>query len=225
MENLWVISLGGSKIVPDKVDEKFLSDFKKLILSNKSQKFAVITGGGSTARKYMSALRKLRKSESEMSEEGIEITRYHAKFMARLFNQNENQVAKNMKKVKTLLRKNQIVFCGALRQTENQTTDSTAAKLAKYLNCSFINLTDTKGLYDKDPKKYEEAKFIPEISWNNFYKIAKKIKFESGQHFVLDQKAAKEIKQNKTKTYIIGSLKQLENIIKNKKFIGTRIEK
>jgi uridylate kinase len=55
--------------------------------------------------------------------------------------------------------------------------------------------------------------------------MANKIKYEPGQHFVLDQTASKIIKKNKTPTYIIGKdIRQLNNLLKGKKFIGTRIE-
>ena len=42
MKDVWVISLGGSRIVPDSVDEKFLVDFKKLLDSHRSKKFVVV---------------------------------------------------------------------------------------------------------------------------------------------------------------------------------------
>ena len=55
-------------------------------------------------------------------------------------------------------------------------------------------------------------------------KIAKKIEFKPGQHFVLDQKAAKIIKKNNIKTFILGKdLKQLNNVLNNKHFVGTLV--
>jgi uridylate kinase len=224
MKDAFVISLGGSRIVPYKVDEKFLKDFKKIINSHKSKKFIIVTGGGSTARTYMKPLKNMKKSHEIVSDQGVSTTRYHARFMTRIFGENSNDnLPKNMKDVKNLLQKNQVVFCGALRNRKNQTTDSTAAKLASYLKCPFINITDVKGLYTSNPKKNKSAKFIPEISFNEFNKIASKIKFKQGQHFVLDQKAAKQIKKDKTPTYIIGSLASLDKALNNKKFIGTII--
>jgi uridylate kinase len=87
-------------------------------------------------------------------------------------------------------------------------------------------LTNVAGLYNKNPKKYKSAKFIPEISWKEFDKLANKLKFKPGQHFVLDQTASKVIMKNKITTYIIGEdLKQLDNLLNNKKFIGTKISK
>ena len=101
MKDVWVISLGGSRIVPDDVDYKFLVRFKKLLDSHKSQKFVIVTGGGSTARKYIGALKKLGKKTKMQSMEGIAITRLHAGYMMKLFGKEANEdLPLNMKKVK-----------------------------------------------------------------------------------------------------------------------------
>ena len=224
MENAWVISLGGSRIVPDAVDDKFLLGFKKLIDSHRSQRFVVVTGGGSTARKYIGALKELGKKTKAQSIEGIAVTRLHAGFMARFFGKIANEdLPFNMKKVRNLLRKNRVVFCGALRYRRKNTSDGTAAKIAGYLNCPFINLTNIKGLYTSNPKTNKNAKFIAKISWEKFMKIAEKIKYEAGQHFVLDKVAAKTIKNKKIVTYIVGSLVAIDKILKDRKFVGTVI--
>jgi uridylate kinase len=53
-----VLSLGGSLIIPEKINVKYLKDFKKTILKNKNNyKFIIVCGGGSIARKYISALK------------------------------------------------------------------------------------------------------------------------------------------------------------------------
>ena len=77
----------------------------------------------------------------------------------------------------------------------------------------------------KNPKKYSNAKFIKKISWKNFNKKANESKYHPGQHFVLDQAAAQIILDKKIPTYIIGQdIKQLDNILKGKKFTGTLIK-
>jgi len=226
MKKVWVISLGGSRIVPEDVDARFLARFKELIDSHPSQRFAVVTGGGSTARKYISALKKLGKRTKSQSLTGIAVTRLNARFLARFFGKSANEeLPLNMGKVKNLLRKNQVVFCGALRYQKKNTSDGTAARLAAYLKCPFINLTDIKGLYSANPKTNKNAKFIKRITWEEFNKIANKIKYTAGQHFVLDQSAAKTIKEKKIVTYIVGSLDSVDKILKGKKnFGGTIIE-
>ncbi|NPE26829.1 hypothetical protein HNV12_02390 [Methanococcoides sp. SA1] len=224
MKDVWVISLGGSRIVPDDVDDKFLREFRKLIDYHRDKKFVVVCGGGSTARKYIKALRVLGKKTKDQSMEGIAITRLHAGFMARFFGKSANEeIPMNMKRVKNMLSRNHVVFCGALRWRDKNTSDGTAAKLAGYLGCPFINLTNVKGLYDRDPKK-KGAKFIGKISWKKFLGIARKIKYSAGQHFVLDLVAAREIFESKIDCYIVGSLKSMDGVLKgNKKIIGTVI--
>ena len=130
----------------------------------------------------------------------------------------------DMKQVKDMLKKNDVVFCGALRYSEDETSDACSAKLAHYFNTEFINLTDVAGLFDKNPKKYKNAEFIHEISHKDFLKTAQKVEFKPGQNFVLDQKSARIIKRYKIKTYIIGTdIKNLDNLLNQKHFVGTII--
>lgn len=224
MKKTIVISLGGSLIIPDKINYKFLQDFKKTLRKNyKTHKFVIVCGGGVIARKYISLLRKANKSQRELSLAGIRATKENARFMMQFFGKEANDILPNsMVKVKSNLLKNNVVFCGALHYRINSTTDETAARLAHYLKTDFINMTNVHGLYNKNPNK-PEAKFIPEISWNDFEKIALKIKFHAGQHFILDQNSARLIKKHKTNTHILGSITALNNLLKRKKFIGTTI--
>jgi uridylate kinase len=227
MKKAIVISLGGSLIVPDKMNFKFLDGFKKTLEKNyKTHKFAIVCGGGTIARKYISALKKEGISQRSLSLAGIRATRMNARFMMQFFGKKANDTLPlSMKQVNSQLKQNQVVFCGALRFSEKSTSDTTAAKLANYLKTQFINITNVKGLYTADPRKRKNAKFISQVSWTDFESLALKIKHKPGQHFVLDQKAATLIRKNRTKTYIINeNLSNLSNTLKNKKFIGTQIE-
>ena len=221
-----VISLGGSLIVPDSIDVNFLEKFKKLIKKNENKyKFVVACGGGSIARKYIKALREAGKSEYLQSMSGIAVTRLNARFMTYFFGREANQgMPHDMVDVENLLKIHDVVFCGALRYALNETSDATSVKLARYFNTSFINLTNVSGLHDKNPLIYKTAKFIPEITHKEFYKMVSKIKFKPGQHFILDQKAAKIIKKYKIPTYILGpDMKNLDNLLNNRHFVGSVI--
>jgi len=224
MKKVVVLSLGGSLIIPDKVNERYLKEFRKVVLRNKSRyKFIVVTGGGSVARKYISALGD--KSVKMQSLAGIAATRMNARFMSYYFNQEPTRgIPHTMREVRRQIRKNDVIFCGALEYNPNQTSDSTAATIARKFRCEFVNLTDVAGLHDKNPKKFKNAKFIPEITWKEFSKMANSIKFKPGQHFVLDQSAAKIIMKSKIKTYILGEkMENLDNLLKEKKFRGSVI--
>lgn len=221
-----VLSLGGSLIIPDNIDISFLKKFKKTILKNTNKhKFIVVCGGGNIARKYISALKKVRMNETFQSFAGISATRMNARFMSYFFNQNQERgIPHKMKELKRYIKKYDVIFCGALEYKPRQTSDSTAAEIAKKFKAIFINLTNVSGLHDKNPKEYKNAKFISKISWEDFDKMANKMKFKPGQHFVLDQTASKRIKKNKITTYILGqNMKHLDNLLKGKKFRGTVI--
>lgn len=221
-----VLSLGGSLIIPNEVNLKYLKSFKKIILKNKSKyKFIIVCGGGSIARKYISALREIGLNEKLQSFSGISATRMNARFMSYFFNQDQELgIPDKLKTLKDYIKKYDIVFCGALEYKPHQTSDSTSAQIANEFKSEFINLTDVSGLYTKNPKKFKDAKLIPKISWKEFNELAKKIEFKPGQHFVLDQTASEVILKNKIPTYILGEdMKQLDNLLNNKNFKGTKI--
>jgi uridylate kinase len=224
-EKVRVISLGGSVMMPDKPNIKFLEEFKRTLTKHyKNHRFVVVCGGGTIARKYISALAAEGKSKNELAMAGIRATRMNALFMMQFFGKEANEsLPLDMKHVENDLKKHKTVFCGALRFTPNSTSDGTASKLAHFLKTDFINITNVPGLYTSDPRKDKSAKLIKRISWKDFDKMISNIKFHAGQHFVLDQQASKIIKANKIKTYIIGSNKDLDKIIKGKTFKGTLI--
>ena len=221
-----VISLGGSVIIPEKINTKFLNEFKETLKKHyKTHKFVIVCGGGTIARKYISVLKEEGKSKKEISLAGIRATRMNALFIMQLFGKEaDDTLPKNMKEIKRNLAKNNVVICGALRYSENSTSDSTAAALASCLKTEFVNITNVKGLYSDNPKINKKAKLISSISWKDFKKKALAIRFKAGQNFILDQNASVIINKHKIKTYIIGpDMNNLSKIFKNKKFIGTTI--
>lgn len=226
MKKVIVISLGGSLIVPDKVNVSYLKKFREVVRKNSGKyKFIIVCGGGSVARKYINALREVGINETLQSMAGISTTRTNARFMSYFFNQNPwKGIPQKMEEIRGYLKKQDIVFCGALEYKPHQTSDSTSAQIAEHFKTIFVNLTNVSGLYNKNPKEHKNAKFIPDISWLEFDKLANKMKYKPGQHFVLDQTAAKIIMKHEITTYIIGEdAKQLDNFLNGRKFKGTKI--
>jgi uridylate kinase len=135
-----------------------------------------------------------------------------------------NGIPRTVRTVKSYLKERNIVFCGALEYKDNQTSDSVAAILARTFNAEFVNLTDVKGLYDKDPRKYKKANFISRITWEDFNNMVKKIEFKPGQHFVLDGEASKIIMKSRIPTHIIKDLSEFDKFLTWQNFVGTTIE-
>jgi uridylate kinase len=222
-----VLSLGGSLIVPGEIDLKFLKEFRNIIKKNYNKyKFVVVCGGGSIARKYINALRDDGKNNFLQSLSGISVTRMNARFMSYFFGKDANEgIPHDMKHVENLLKKNDIVFCGALRYAPDQTSDANAVKLANYFKTNFVNLTNVKGLYDKNPNTNKNARFISRATIEEFNKIVMGIPFKPGMHAPVDHQAMKLIKQNKIRTIIIGKdMKQFDNFLNGKAFEGSIIE-
>src|SRR3989338_7811338 len=102
MKKVVVISLGGSLIVPEKINFSFLENFKKTLRGfYKTHKFVIVCGGGTIARKYISALEKEGKPKKELAEAGIRATRMNALFMMQFFGKEANDfLPKSMHEVK-----------------------------------------------------------------------------------------------------------------------------
>ncbi|MDO8528416.1 MAG: UMP kinase [Nanoarchaeota archaeon] len=226
MKKVIVISLGGSLIIPDKVDTKFLKKFKKAILKNtKKHKFVIVCGGGSIARKYISSLREIGINEKFQSFSGISATRMNARFMTHFFNMNpEYGIPHTIKLLDKYAKRQDIIFCGALEYKPNQTSDATATEIAKHFKTIFINLTNVPGVYTKNPMEHRDAKFIPRMTWMELYRKTNKNKYKPGQHLILDQTATKTILKNKITTYVLGkNMRNLNNFLNGRKFKGTII--
>ncbi|MEK6914246.1 MAG: hypothetical protein AABW83_01205, partial [Nanoarchaeota archaeon] len=135
MKKVIVISLGGSLIIPNNINVKFLERFREIIIKNKRKyKFIIVCGGGYPARTYINGLNNQQIKEKEYFQNllGISITRINARFMSYFFGKDANQgIPHEIKEIRNLLLKHDIIFCGALRYEKKQTSDSTAAKLAK----------------------------------------------------------------------------------------------
>ncbi len=221
-----VFSLGGSLIVPDSVDYKYLHKFRLFVNKlSRNYKIVIVTGGGKTARKYIEGLKKERVDAVFYGLVGIMATKLNARLVAGVFGIKES-IPDSLVDVKKQIVNRNIVVCGALGFKSGMTSDGNAAEIAEYLKAEvFVNLTNVDGLFDRDPRKYKNAKLIKFISYNDFLYIVKRIKYEAGQHFVLDQVAAKIISRAKIKTIIING-KKLEHLVKylnNQQFVGTAL--
>ena len=223
-----VISLGGSIIVPSEINYNYLKKFVLLIKKlSKNNKIVVVTGGGSTARKYINSLRKDNLNEDIYSLIGIASTKLNARLVNGFFNKIVVNLPDSLREVGEALKKDNIAVVGSLGFQPDMTSDGDAAQVAEYIKADlFLNLTNVNGLFDKDPGKFKDAKLIKKVSFNEFYKTARKIGFKAGQNFVLDYKAAEIIRKTHIKTIILNgqNLKNLLNAINGKKFIGTVIE-
>lgn len=227
MKNTYIISLGGSLIVPEvgKIDWRFLKDFRKLILSRikKGEKFFIIAGGGSTARNYINAADKISKiSDNDRDWLGIHSTRLNAHLLRTIFRDvAQANIIKNP--TYRLPIKKKVVIAGGWKP--GWSTDYVAALIAQEYGINkVINLSNIDYVYSEDPQKNKNATKIEFIDWAGFQKIVG-TKWSPGLNAPFDPIASQKCNQLNLSVSILNGKKidNLKNYFNNKKFIGTII--
>jgi uridylate kinase len=96
--------------------------------------------------------------------------------------------------------------------------------LAKnYKANAVINISNVSYVYDKDPKKFANAKPLQNISWKKFGKMVGN-KWSPGLNTPFDPVASRKAEHFRLKVIIIGKdLHNLENFLLSKPFKGTVI--
>lgn len=217
-----VVSLGGSLIVPENIDVQFLKNFKKLILEfNNKYDFAIYCGGGKLARDYQKAASKITKlSNKDKDWLGIYATILNAQMVRIIFKgySADELIINPLKKIKS---KKILIAAG---WKPGWSTDLDAVLLARNTKADIlINITNVDYLYDKDPKKFSDAKPIKKASFKEIKKIIAK-KWKPGLNVPFDPVAIRQAEKSKIKIVIIGkNLGNLRNLLLQKKFKGTII--
>lgn len=218
-----VFSVGGSLICPDEIDVEYVEKFSKFLkeLSEK-HKIYVVVGGGKTARKYVSCARKFNANEFFCDLIGIEITRINACILISALNLNYMPY-KTIAEASESTEK--IVVMGGTHPMH--TTDGVSAMLSENVSADyFINLTNVDYVYDKDPRKFKDAKKFETLTYNELIKICNQTEMIASANNVMDLLAAKTIKRSAIKTLVVNgrNLDNIKKAIEGKKFIGTLIK-
>lgn len=225
-KNNWqILSLGGSLIYPQEIDKNFLKNFSNFILKwvKRERKFVIFVGGGRICRKYQEVAKNLKiKNQKILDEIGILTTKLNAFLLKSLFGKMAfpEVLSDPTKKIQT---KKKILIFGGYKP--GFSTDFCAILMAKTLKEKLVlNLTNIDFVYDKDPKKFSNAKPLKRISFKELLKITGK-KWIPGGNFPLDPIAAKLAEKEKIKVVILNgkNFQNLEKFFKKKKFVGTEI--
>lgn len=222
---IYVLSLGGSLIVPDEVDYRFLKKFRELIMKKvkNGNRFIIVCGGGGLNRKYNEAAKKIRKlSNGELDWIGIYASRCNAQLVKILFGSLACDKI-NINPHEKISTEKPILIGAAYKP--GWSTDYDAVYLAKTYGAEkMANLSNIDYAYDKDPRKYKNAAPIKNINWKNFRKIVGN-KWEPRMNKPFDPIASREAEKLNLEVTILNGkkLKNLENYLDGKKFIGTVI--
>ncbi|OGY27046.1 MAG: hypothetical protein A2Z42_04115 [Candidatus Woykebacteria bacterium RBG_19FT_COMBO_43_10] len=225
MRKLVVLSLGGSLIVPDKIDYSFLKNFRNSVLKfvNKGWHFIVVAGGGRTARVYQDAAKKVGPiSQDDVDWIGIHSTHLNAHLLRTIFREFAHLKILTHYDEKEELPEPIVVAAG---WKPGHSTDYDTVMFAKLYDIkTVINLSNIPFVYDKDPNKFPDAEPIKETTWKAFRKIVGD-HWTPGDNLPFDPIASKAAHEANIRVVILDgkNLANFENFLLDKPFSGTVI--
>ena len=219
-----VAAIGGSILLQDYNADRFKEYAKLLKEQSEEHEIFVVVGGGKPAREYISVVRDLDAGEAKCDDIGIEVTRVNAKLMLLALGDAAYQkVPHNFQEALEYSATGKIVVMGGTEPAHS--TDAVSAILAEYVQADLlVNLTAVDGLYTKDPKKFDDAELIEEITASDMMEIIGGNEVKAGTYEFIDMTAIQMIKRSNLET-VIANGNEPQNLIRAIKGekIGTRV--
>ena len=225
-EEIFIISLGGSLIIPDDIDIDFLKDFKKLILFHvkNGKKFVIVAGGGKICRKYQKVAKEISNPSCEdLDWIGIASLKLSAELLRIIFGEYaHNEIISNLSNNFSF--EKPIVIGSAYKP--GRSTDFDAVWGAKTVGAKkIINLSNTDYVYDSDPKLNPKAKKFERISWLEYRKLIPK-EWNPGLNSPFDSVASEMAEKEGMEVIIMNGkpIDNLEKYLNGEEFLGTIIK-
>ncbi|MFA6429558.1 MAG: UMP kinase [Patescibacteria group bacterium] len=222
-----VLSLGGSLIAKaEGIDLTFLKTFRAFLRREvaKGQRCIVVVGGGVTARHYMQAADAIARPTAEEKDwMGIYATRCNAMLVRALFGDLAHPVIieQPQKRVRWTT---SILVAGGWKP--GWSTDYVATVLAKRHGAkTIVNLTNIERVCSADPKTCVSARTYDRLTWKDYRDIVGST-WRPGMSTPFDPIASAFAQKAKMRVIVaMGSdLKNLQQIMENKPFVGTVLE-
>jgi len=220
-----VVSVGGSLIVPDHIDIAFLSSLKTLVLDKvqKGFSFSIITGGGKTARRYQEAANAVTPlSPQDTDWIGIHATRLNGQLLRNIFAGYAHPAIVHNPTIDIETEEPITIAAG---WQPGCSTDYDAVLMAKNTGARrLVNLSNIDYVYDKDPKRYPDAKKLEKVSWAEFRGIIPD-HWDPGLSSPFDPVAAKEAETLGLEVALINGahLDRFASYLDGAPFVGTTI--
>ncbi len=226
-----IISVGGSLIVPNGgINTQFLTklnDFiREELAQHQNRQFFLVIGGGATARTYRDAGAEVighQLTRDDLDWLGIHATRLNAQLIRTIFRDVAHPyIIKNY----DIIRKAPERIVVAAGWKPGWSTDYCAVLIGEdYGVKTILNLSNIDQVYDKDPKKYEDARPIDKISWEDFRKIVGD-EWVPGMNAPFDPIAAKKAQELGVKVAVLNgnNFENIKNFFSGAQFVGTVIE-
>lgn len=217
MDDWIVVSIGGSILVRDQDDAKYIKELSAMIKELSSGlRLGIVTGGGPLARKYMKLARNFNEAQCYLDRIGIEATRLNARLLvAALADAGVNvnrAVPTTHEQAMSMTDKDVIVMGGT---EPGHTTDAVSAILVEHLGAlRLVNATSVNGAYTADPATHPDATRIERMTHEELIELVSG-GFGAGVNVVIDPLAAAVCARSNIPLYIVDGrdLPTLKNAI------------
>ena len=169
-----VIKIGGSLLFTEdnEIDSTKIQNFGRIFLKTRyAGNRIIVCGGGKFARKYINAVRTFQKNEALCDTFGIDLSRINAKLLISAFQDLAYPIVpKSIEELSTAVLFGKFVIMGGLQP--GQSTTSVALEVAEFSKADeLVILTDVEGIYDKDPKRFDDAKLLKNLTYHELQEI------------------------------------------------------
>jgi uridylate kinase len=221
-----VLRIGGS-VVASPINTELISKYAELLETLKKQghEIAVVVGGGTLAREFISIAKNLELDEQAQDEIAISVSRVFAQLLLKKLGKLScSTVPSTVEEAADCLGKGKIVVMGGLKP--GMTTDSVAALIAERISADLlVKGTDQDGVYNKDPEKHRDTVKLDHLSFGDLAGVFSESKHKAGIHQIIDPEAVTILKRQHVRLVVVNGFKP-ENIlaaVKGEK-IGTIVD-
>ncbi|MBD50508.1 MAG: UMP kinase [Euryarchaeota archaeon] len=232
MKNV-VVAVGGSLLRPE-IEQRssWLEDLAELVKEQISSgiRLGIVVGGGSPARESIQLVKTIINDVLALDRIGISATRLNASIIKEVFQNSginvSEKIPDDIAQAVIMMEKYDVVVMGGT--LPGHTTDKVAIELAISTNSEkCIIATNVKKVYDKDPRKYRNAKSFDEMSIDELQEIvgpAKHVKAGASQ--VVDPIGVSlAVESNLTLNILDGrKVKNIKDAIQGNMFEGTIVK-
>ena len=208
-----VLRIGGS-VMASPVNTDLMSKYADIVkkLKKQNHEVAVVVGGGSLAREFISTAKNLGLDMRAQDEIAISVSRLFAQlFLITLGDLACDKVALTLDDAAKCLHHGKIVVMGGLKP--GITTDTVAALVAERVNGELlVKGTNQNGIYTGDPRKYPDAVKLDHLRFDDLPEVFPESRHKAGMHQIVDPEAVKVLKRERVKLVVVNGFNP-ENIL------------
>lgn len=218
-----IIAMGGSLLVPEKIDIDFLKHLKEMVkhLIAENYQIALVIGGGKTCRYYQSAAKEFDNvNDIDLDWIGIKTIHLNCELVWRAFSDLDIHENVILQPSDIAGLNESLIIVGAWEPGCSSDTD--AVEMAEHIGAKrIVNFSNTTHVYSADPRTNPDAEKFETLSWDD-YRALIPAEWTPGMSAPFDPVASRLAQEQGITVAILGaSVENLENYLHGREFQGT----